>query len=59
MTDDESIKSSKGTCATKQGSRFPKIVGTEDDLSLKLLRAISATKRESLFENGVFTENAM
>ena len=34
-------------------------VGTEDDLSLKCLEVISATSRESLFENGVITENAM
>lgn len=40
-------------------SHSPETVGTEDDLSLKLLGVISATSREGLFENGVFTENAM
>lgn len=40
-------------------SHSPETVGTEDDLSLKLLGVISATSRESFFENGVFTENAM
>lgn len=58
MTDNESIKSLKETCALKRVSLSPKVVGTKD-ISLKLLEAISAISRKSLFENGVFSENAV
>lgn len=52
-------KSFKETCALKQVSLSPKIVDTKDDISLKLLVAISAISRKSLLENGVFTEKTV
>lgn len=51
-------QSFKETCAIKQASFSPEIVGTNDDISLKLLVAVFATRRKSL-KNGVCTENAV
>lgn len=53
MTDGESIKSFKGTCAIKQESLCSETVGGKDDISVKLLVAISVTSRKGLLENAV------